>query len=78
VYDMLPMQYAPLSGGEVPPSQFMPALPSPNQIAAWKIAYTAAVFFWESAIKDGRISVSFREICQTNLLQLNKLKPLVK
>lgn len=77
VYDMLPMQYAPLSGGEVPPRLFTPALPNPNQISAWKIAYTAAVCFWESATQDERISLSFRDICQTNLLHLNKLKSLV-
>ena len=29
-YDMLPMAYAPLAGGEVPPRDFTPALPLPN------------------------------------------------
>ncbi len=44
-YDMLPMLYAPLSGGEVPVREFIGALPLPQQTEAWQIAYTAAISF---------------------------------
>ena len=65
-YDMLPMLYAPLSGGEVPVREFIAALPLPQQTEAWQIAYTAALSFWELASQDKRISGSFREICKRN------------
>jgi len=44
-YDMLPMAYAPLAGGEVPPRTFDPDLPQPSQRAVWQIACSAAVSF---------------------------------
>lgn len=75
-YDMLPMLYAPLSGGEVPPRQFSPALPLPHQVEAWQVAHAIATCFWESASQDERISLPFREVCLTNLTQLNQLKSL--
>ncbi|MEY3885826.1 MAG: hypothetical protein RIS87_1601, partial [Pseudomonadota bacterium] len=73
-YDMLPMLYAPLSGGEVPLRQFVVALPLPSQDMAWKTAHAAAVLFWQDASQDVRISPLFRAICQSNLLQLTQLK----
>lgn len=73
-YDMLPMLYAPLSGGEVPLRQFFVALPLPSQDQAWKIAHAAAILFWQSGSHDVRISPLFRAICQSNLLQLTQLK----
>lgn len=74
-YDMLPMFYAPLSGGEVPLRQFVVDLPLPSQEPAWKIAHAAAIFFWQAASVDEQISPLFRVICQTNLMQLQQLKP---
>lgn len=67
VYDMLPMQYAPLAGGEVPTRQFVPELPLPQAQAAWLIAHYAALHFWKLASEDTRISQSFRQICAENL-----------
>jgi hypothetical protein len=65
-YDMLPMLYAPLSGGEVPVREFIAAFPLPQQTETWQTAYTAALYFWELASQDKRISGSFREICKRN------------
>ncbi|MCB5187934.1 type II toxin-antitoxin system HipA family toxin YjjJ [Methylobacillus caricis] len=76
-YDMLPMMYAPLSGGEVPVRQFIPSLPLPREAEAWKVAYVAAIAFWESAGVDSRISASFRQICLENLAQLQRVRPAV-
>ena len=76
-YDMVPMMYAPLSGGEVPVRQFIPQLPLPREAEAWKVAYVAASALRESAGVDARISASFRQICLENLLQLQRGRPAV-
>jgi hypothetical protein len=59
-YDMLPMLFAPLPGGEVPVRNFDPPLPLPAQRPAWRAACEAAVAFWRRATGDARISESFR------------------
>jgi hypothetical protein len=66
VYDMLPMLYAPMAGGEVPASRFAPGLPAPQDRPAWLLASQAALVFWQSAANDQRISAPFREICRQN------------
>lgn len=76
-YDMLPMMYAPLSGGEVPQRQFIPQLPLPREAEAWKLAIAAALAFWKAASVDIRISAVFRSICQENIQQLEKVKSAV-
>jgi hypothetical protein len=65
-YDMLPMSYAPLAGGEVPPRTFAPEHPLPPQRGTWLAACNAALAFWDAAGADSRISGSFREICAAN------------
>jgi len=69
-YDMLPMAYAPLAGGEVPPRSFDPALPQPAQRAVWQVAAAAALAFWTAAAADIRIGASFRAICGDNARRL--------
>ena len=66
VYDMLPMRYAPLPGGEVPEREFSPPAPLPPQRAVWQTACAAALAFWHEAARDKRISTAFRAICQSN------------
>jgi hypothetical protein len=73
VYDMLPMFYAPLAGGEVPQRQFMPELPLPQTQDAWQLARQAALQFWQMACEDTRISQPFRELCTDNFNKLNRL-----
>lgn len=73
VYDMLPMMYKPLSGGEVPNKQFEPNLPLPQEQAEWTIAYGAALQFWLSASQDTRISQGYRETCADNHITLQRL-----
>lgn len=70
-YDMLPMAYAPLAGGEVPPRDLMPPLPLPPQRATWLAACTAAVEFWDGAATDSRVSDAFRDICRANATRLH-------
>lgn len=74
VYDMLPMAYAPMGGGELPQVKFAPALPLPQEREAWVQACESALAFWEAAGQDGRISMSFREICMANHEELLRLR----
>jgi hypothetical protein len=72
VYDMLPMAYAPLAGGEIPRTLYAPGLPTPRDRAAWLAASQAALAFWELAAKEERISARFRAICVANLKELGR------
>lgn len=73
-YDMLPMLYAPLAGGEVPQRQFEIKLAMPAEQAAWDIALNMAVTFWDMASQDHRITAGFRAICLENQAMLNALR----
>ena len=73
VYDMLPMMFAPLQGGEIPSVTFSPDLPMPAQSQAWRMASAAAQAFWQSACQDSRISQSFRALCSANLATVTRL-----
>ena len=72
-YDMLPMRYAPLPGGELPGGGFEPALPLPPHLPVWRTACAAAVAFWTTASLDSRISAGFRHDCAANALTLQRL-----
>jgi len=72
-YDMLPMMYAPLPGGEVPPRAFNPRLPTPPQRDVWQVACAAALEFWRAASTDARISPTSRDGCAANLRQLTAI-----
>ena len=72
-YDMLPMAYAPLAGGEVSPRDFTPALPTPPQRSVWLAACAIAIEFWTEAATDTRVSDSFRGICRANATRLRDL-----
>ncbi|MEK6750032.1 MAG: type II toxin-antitoxin system HipA family toxin YjjJ [Pseudomonadota bacterium] len=73
IYDMLPMLYAPLAGGEVPLRVFELHLPLPRERDIWIKAATAALVFWEMASKDARVSAGFRKICADNFAILEGL-----
>ena len=65
-YDMLPMAYAPMRGGELPNREFSPDLPLPAEAPIWIEAAVAAVYFWNTCAEDTRISADFRRICDDN------------
>jgi hypothetical protein len=69
-YDMLPMRYAPLPGGEVPARDFVPPLPLPPQRPVWLAAAEAASSFWQQASTDSRISARFRALCAANAVAI--------
>lgn len=72
-YDMLPMLYAPLPGGEVPARRFEPPLPLPPQRAAWTAACSAALAFWLRAATDSRISEPMRRVCSDSGQRLERI-----
>lgn len=68
-YDMLPMFYAPLRGGEVPQRTFSTEglpLPGHGREQAWHQVLQAAIGFWRTAAQDSRISEGFRSISREN------------
>ena len=65
-YDMLPMAYAPMRGGELPNREFLPDPPLPAEAPIWIEAAEAAVYFWNLCAGDARISAGFRRICDDN------------
>jgi len=73
LYDMQPMLYAPLPGGEVPVRDFEPPLPRPERRAHWSVACAAALLFWNRAAQDARISAPFRRICAANRVRLQRV-----
>jgi hypothetical protein len=72
-YDMLPMLFAPLAGGEVPTRSFEPPLPLPPQRATWMAACSAALAFWLRAATDTRISEAFRRVCSVSGQRLEQV-----
>ena len=66
VYDMLPMLYAPLRGGELPNRPYAPELPLPGETAVWRQAAAAALVYWQTCATDERISADFRQTCTAN------------
>ena len=72
-YDILPMLYAPLRGGEVPGRKLEPPLPLPPQSTVWAAASAAAVSFWSGASQDARIGADFRSVCASNAERLRQV-----
>lgn len=77
VYDMLPMLYAPLRGGEVPGRIYNPDLPMPQERAVWILAAHHAKLFWQRCLADLQISAGFKTIGENNLRRLDELVELV-
>jgi predicted transcriptional regulator len=73
-YDMLPMLYAPLPGGEVAKRVFEPSPPLPRQLNTWLPAWHAATAFWTTAASDTRITPDFRHTAQENAQKLHILR----
>jgi len=77
IYDMLPMAYAPLPGGELPRRAFRPPMPLPPQHAHWLTACRAAIHFWLTVAGDERISSSLRDIAHANADELERRAQLI-
>lgn len=76
VYDMLPMRYAPLAGGEVPPLT-APAWPQPLPAERddWQLAATLAQRFWSLVAQERRLSAPMRALGQEQARRLQLLAP---
>lgn len=77
VYDMLPMAYAPLPGGELPRVTFEPVLPLPREHGVWVTTCHAAIGYWQTVADDPRISAAFRRVASENATELQRRLALV-
>ena len=71
-YDMLPMQYAPLPGGELPTVEFKAPLPLPGELLVWREVASVAITFWQRCAEDSRISDGFRKVCAINAERIRR------
>lgn len=62
MYDMLPMQFRPGSGGEIIPRELDIRLPTPDLRDEWALAAAAAETFWTEVLSHPRITDGFRSI----------------
>jgi hypothetical protein len=69
-YDMVPMDYAPLPGGELPTKVWQPPLPLPGERPIWLEACRQALVFWSAAAGDSRISEPLRKVFRDNANRL--------
>ncbi len=76
-YDMLPMMYAPLAGGEVPGRRFEAKSPLPAQREVWLQACRAALGFWDDVQRDGRIGPAFKAVARAHARELQEAAALV-
>jgi hypothetical protein len=72
VYDMLPMLYAPSSGGEDTGKTFTLPTYEYTLLNAWKTALPIAIQYWQRIREDSRLSVQFKDIAGKNLKVLNQ------
>jgi len=72
-YDMLPMRYAPLPGGELPAAEWTPPLPLPGHRDHWLVACRAAVRFWDLVAADTRIGAAVRGLGRVHRQGLREL-----
>ncbi len=63
-YDMLPMQWAPMTGNATPSPTFTPPPPLPNEREIWAEAATWAGEFWRRVAEDEAVSAEFAEIAR--------------
>lgn len=71
-YDMLPMRYAPLAGGEVPPlTPTELPLPRPDDHAAWQDAAQAALHFWQAVATSTVLDDALRALGAQQAQRLN-------
>ncbi|HEX7048519.1 MAG TPA: type II toxin-antitoxin system HipA family toxin YjjJ [Gammaproteobacteria bacterium] len=61
-YDMLPMMFAPATGGMIVERPFEMPPPTSSLLSAWPHALDCARAYWAAVQNDERISRSFREI----------------
>ena len=66
VYDMLPMAYAPLPGGEVPQTRWQFAPPPPAERSHWHTACRVALAYWAALQDDMALSAHWRQIAAHN------------
>src|SRR5690606_717359 len=64
VYDMLPMMFAPATGGMVVDRELVVHPPTSVLLPAWREALQCARDYWDAISEDARISEEFRGIAR--------------
>jgi HipA-like C-terminal domain len=77
-YDMLPMNWAPGPQGEIRPRAFAPKPPIPRTAAAWLAASDLALEFWQSVVRDPKISADFVTIATECLTVLDTMRTQIR
>ncbi|MEO5969072.1 MAG: type II toxin-antitoxin system HipA family toxin YjjJ [Bdellovibrionia bacterium] len=67
IYDMLPMLYAPSTGGEDTGKIFTLPTYDHTLLHSWKDALFMAIQYWERVCSDSRLSGDFRKIANKNI-----------
>lgn len=73
-YDMLPMLWAPVSGGEIIERTLAPLPPVPRQAHDWSIAAQWAEDFWNELAADPRLSREFARIARQSGETVRRLR----
>lgn len=73
-YDMLPMLWAPVAGGEIVPRTFAPLPPTPAQTADWTVAAEWAEEFWTRLAADAQLSPEFATIAEESRAYVARLR----
>ncbi len=73
-YDMLPMLWAPVAGGEIVPRTFAPLPPTPAQEADWTMAAGWAEAFWTRLAADDQLSPEFATIAEESRAYVARLR----
>lgn len=74
VYDMLPMYFRPSGTGEVIERAFKPALPKPEDQAAWLQMYPHAITFWQRITEHSEINSDFKTVANDAIQSLQRIQ----
>lgn len=73
-YDMLPMLWAPVAGGEIVSRTFAPLPPTPAQAVDWTVAAGWAEEFWARLAAEAQLSPEFTIIAEESRAYVARLR----
>ncbi len=77
VYDMLPMMYSPLAGGELPQARFEPPLPTGDNLDIWAAIAQRAEQYWRELAEHGQVSGGFAAVARKNAASIARARKLL-
>ncbi|MDP2229249.1 MAG: type II toxin-antitoxin system HipA family toxin YjjJ [Moraxellaceae bacterium] len=75
-YDMLPMLYRPVDGGELPAREFTPPMPTAANADVWHSALAMATAYWQRLSTQPGVSPGFQQLAGRNADSLARLAAL--